>query len=163
MVKFWESLAKSIRPQSKSYATVLDATKDELTKAKLQFFSYVASLLQPMLVKYQTNWPMVPYYFQDFFSLSKCLMRLIVKPDVLVTITTGRQLQNFDFSKRENLINIASITIGFAAESSLKELKKQDMIPVGDLKNFMKECRLLVITLLEKLFQRGLINWIIFS
>jgi hypothetical protein len=30
------------------------------------------------------------------------------------------------------------------------------MILVGDLKDFMKECRLLVITLLEKLFERGL-------
>ena len=95
IVKFWERLAKSKRPQCKSYETVLDATKDELITVKLQFFSFVASLLEPMFVKYQTNWPMIPYYYQDFLLLVKSLTRLIIKSEVVETIKTGKQLQNF--------------------------------------------------------------------
>ena len=51
---------------------------------------------------------------------------------------------------------LGSIAIGFAAESTVKELKRQDKVPVGELTHFMKECRTLVISLLEKLFARGL-------
>ena len=107
-----------------------------------------------MLVKYQTNWPMIPYYYQDFLLLVKSLMRLIIKSEVVETKKRGKQFQNFDFSKKENMLG--SITIGFAAESTVKELKRQDKVPVGELTHFMKECRTLVISLLEKLFARGL-------
>ena len=95
IVKFWERLAKSKCPQCKSYETVLDATKDELITVKLQFFSFVASLLDPVLVQYQTNWPMIPYYYQDFLLLVKSLMRLIIKSEMVETIKTGKQLQDF--------------------------------------------------------------------
>ena len=66
----------------------------------------------------------------------------------------AKQLQ--DFSKKENKLNLGSLTIGFAAEHTMKELKRQDNILIGELKNLMKECRMLVITLLEKLFARGI-------
>ena len=49
IVNFWESLAASKRPSSKSYVNVNAATKDVLTTAKLSFFSYLASLFQPFL------------------------------------------------------------------------------------------------------------------
>ena len=53
-------------------------------------------------------------------------MRLIIKSEVLETIKMGKQLQDFDFSKKENKLNLGSITIGFAAEHTMKELKRQD-------------------------------------
>ena len=101
MTKYWEALPKSKRPKCKSYNTVVEGTQDELTLAKLEFFGYIASLLQNILVKYQTDALMIPFLFEDLFSIAKSLMDLIIKPDVLSSIVNGSQLQNFDFTEKE--------------------------------------------------------------
>ena len=46
---FWEGLAKSKIPKSKSYENVKAHINDPLTLAELKFFSFVASLLEPYL------------------------------------------------------------------------------------------------------------------
>ena len=72
IMKFWQSLAKSKCLQCQSYLTAVEGT----AVAKLHFFNYLAGLLQSMLLKYQTNWPLIPFFCQDFFSLVKDVMRL---------------------------------------------------------------------------------------
>ena len=61
LVAHWEKLPKYKRPSSKSYANVKAAVEDPMTPAKLMFFSFVGGILQPILVKYQSDKPMVPY------------------------------------------------------------------------------------------------------
>ena len=92
MTKYWESLPKSKQPKCKSYEIVLEGTKDELTLNRLNFFGYIASLLQKILLTYQTDAPMIPFLFEDLFSTAKSLMGLIIKQDVLNHIINGRQL-----------------------------------------------------------------------
>ena len=59
IVGYWEKLLASKRPSSKSYLAVKKGVEDELFVAKLSFFGYIASLLQPYLTKYQTDDPMM--------------------------------------------------------------------------------------------------------
>ena len=82
LVAHWEKLPKYKRPSSKSYANVKAAVEDPMTPAKLTFFSFVAGILQPILVKYQSDKPMVSYMYQDLKLLRK-LMQLIIKPDIV--------------------------------------------------------------------------------
>ena len=49
MIKFWKKLPKSKQPSSKSYMAVKDRVDDQLITAKLSFFSFVASLVEPLL------------------------------------------------------------------------------------------------------------------
>ena len=121
MTKYRETLPKSKLPKCKGYNTVVERTKDELTLAKLEFFGYIASLLQNILLKYQTDAPMIPFLFEDLFSIAKSLMDLIIKPDVLSSIVNGSQLQNFDFIEKESFLPLKSITIGFTAECNIME------------------------------------------
>ena len=74
IVKFWESLPKSKRPSSKSFINTQTATHDILTPAKLSFFSYLAGLLKPYLLKYQKREPMVPYMHGDLVNLFKSVL-----------------------------------------------------------------------------------------
>ena len=78
----WKKLPKYKRPSSKSCANVKAAFKDPMTPAKLTFFSFVPGILQPILVKYQSDKPMVSYMYQDLKLLRK-LMQLIIKPDIV--------------------------------------------------------------------------------
>ena len=52
-----------------------------MAPAKLMFFGFVAGILQTILVKYQSDKPMVPYMYQDLLKLLRKIMQLIVKPD----------------------------------------------------------------------------------
>ena len=54
---FRKGLAKSKRSQSKNYQNVKTHINDPLTLAKLKFFPFVASLLDPYLTKYQRDGP----------------------------------------------------------------------------------------------------------
>ena len=145
MTKYRETLPKSKLPKCKGYNTVVERTKDELTLAKLEFFGYITSLLQNILVKYQ----MPPFLFEDLFSIAKSLMDLIIKPDVLSSIVSGSQLQNFDFTEKENFLPLKSITIGFAAERNM-ELRRKDVLSQDEVRRLMKDCHVVVIGILEK-------------
>ena len=112
MTKYWESLPKSEQPKCQSYETVLEGTEDELSLTKLNFFGYIASLLQKILLTYQRDAPMIPFLFEDLLSTAKSLMSLIIKQDVLNRIINGRQLQKFDFTKKENFLPLKLTTIG---------------------------------------------------
>ena len=65
LVKYWEKLPKSKRPSSTSYINVKLAVHDVLTPTKLKFFCFISGILQPFLLKYQTDKPMVPYLYSD--------------------------------------------------------------------------------------------------
>ena len=59
LVEFWEKLPPSKRPKSKSFFNVQEAVNDSLKLLKLNFFSFIASLMEPYLRAYQTDKPMI--------------------------------------------------------------------------------------------------------
>ena len=74
VVEKWEKLTPSKRPKGKNYQTVLAAIKDYLITGKLNYFSFIASILQPFLTKYQSDDPLVPFIYDDVLSLKTSLM-----------------------------------------------------------------------------------------
>jgi len=48
------------------------------------------------------------------------------------------------------------MTIGFAAESDIMELRRKDMLSQDIINRFMKDCRLIIVGILEKIFERSL-------
>ena len=120
------------------------------------FFYFIATYLQPLLVKYQTDNPMVPFLFDNLFSTIKNLMELFIKQDILSTLIHGNQLKNFDFTKQDNLLPLKSITIGFAAEKVINDLKRKDILFSKEIKKILKFYRSILICFLEKVFERSL-------
>ena len=74
LVAHGEKLPKYKRPSSKNHANVKAAVENPMTPAKLTFFSFVAGILLPILVKYQSDKPIVPYMYQDLLKLLRKLM-----------------------------------------------------------------------------------------
>ena len=60
---FWESMPKSKRSSSKSYFNVQESLDDELIIAKLQFFVYVAGIVESFLTAFQSDKPLIPYFY----------------------------------------------------------------------------------------------------
>ena len=83
IINFWKSLPKRKQPSSKSFENVKIAVEDVLTPAKLSFFSYFVSLLEPFLLKYQTQNPMLPYLYTALVDLFRSVLKLIIKDEVV--------------------------------------------------------------------------------
>ena len=78
LVEFWERLPPSKRPKSKSFLNVQEAVKDSLNLLKLDFFSFIGSLVEPYLRAYQTDRPMIPFMCNDLEKLSENLLKLFI-------------------------------------------------------------------------------------
>ena len=83
MIKFWNNFPKWKQPSSKSYMAVKDGVNNKLITAKLSFFSFVATLIEPFLKKYRCDKPMTPFMYTDLKSLIQSLL------DVLSQCKTG--------------------------------------------------------------------------
>ena len=59
-----------------------------------------------------------------------------------------------DLSKKDNIISSYSINIGCAARNAILELTKKDIVNSKKISSFQKECRMFIISLVEKLFER---------
>ena len=152
IVKFWRKLPTKKQPSGKSFDFVKDATEDVLTKAKLAFFSYVASLLEPFLTKYQTSKPMIPYLYTDMAKMYKCLYGIIVKDEVVDVL--AYKLPRIDLSDKKNLKKENEFTLGFKAQRDIKDLLKKDDVTTEQLDEFYENVLLCVTSLIGKLNER---------
>ena len=96
---------------------------DPLTLAKLKFFSFVASLLEPYLTKYQDHGPMLPFVNEDVKNLFKDLLPLIIKPDVIAKRKHSLDSLKIGVVYENNLLKFSKMHLGFAFESELINLK----------------------------------------
>ena len=63
IVRFWQKLLPSKQPKCKNYTTLKEAASDMLVIPKLQFFTYVVSVLEPFIQLYQTDAPIIPFMY----------------------------------------------------------------------------------------------------
>ena len=82
-VAYWESLSRPRCPQIKSYERLVKWYSHSLIPAKLHFFSFVAGIFQPCLIRFQTDAPMVLFMFDELSAVFKKLVGLIFKKDAI--------------------------------------------------------------------------------
>ena len=70
-VKHWLSLSKSKRPKNnKSYDTLVEHHQDLLIPVKVHFFSFIAGILKPYFVIFQSASPLLPLMFDEISLMS---------------------------------------------------------------------------------------------
>ena len=115
-------MPKYKRASSKSYANVKAAVEDP--PAKLPFFSFVAGILQPILMKYQSDKPMVSYMYQDLLKRLRKLIQLIVKPDIVANCSSAMDLKCIDLDDKNVIMKPKDMSIGFGLRNIITELKR---------------------------------------
>ena len=124
LVKHWESKLKSKRSLSKSYENLKAAVNDPLTTAKLQLFLFVAGILQPFLKSYQTDQPMIPFMYNDIFTLLQKILQSVVKPDLLANCKNFSDLLKLDLDSTDTFMKLKDMNIGFATLSTITKLRE---------------------------------------
>ena len=125
-------------PASTSYEKVKKAVDDKLLAAKLGFLQSVAIQLEPYLTRYQSNNPLLPFMYQDLYTLLRSLMLRFVKADIMSAVTSVSDLLAVDFAKKDNHKVLHDIDIGFAASAACKspQLKGHGV----DILKFKEDC-----------------------
>ena len=155
IVKFWEKQSAARRPSSKSYQTVLEATNDILTTAKLSVFSFIASLFESYLTKYQTDKPMVPFLGQVLEKMYRNVLRLFIKPNELAKCTSPIDLLKLILDDPSIYLKRKGMHFGFDAEEILSNLLRQDQIEVSKVSEFKKDVRQMIIVMVQKMLEKG--------
>ena len=70
----------------------------------------------------------------------------------------AKNFKDFDFTLNDNRLPLNSINIGCSAANSIVDLKRRDEITNEDISKFRKECRKMLIVLIEKLLERMAVN-----
>ena len=155
VMKFWKSLPKYKQPTCKSYSKNSDAVIDLFTEAKIIFFSFICSIVEPYLKKYQCEKPIVPFMYVDLRSIATNLLQLIAKPEVLEKCKTVGHLAEINLDGKGNLLPINKAEQGFGVHGLLNNLSKQDIITIDETKKLGKEVQCFVVSTLKKTFDRN--------
>ena len=97
------------RPSSKIYEN-LTADNVNFILTKLQFFSFIVSLLEPFLLKYQSDKTMLPLLLDGLLELVKKV--LIIKPNLAHVCSTVTELKKIKLTIKDNFLKLRRSTLG---------------------------------------------------
>ena len=87
---------------NKSFDTLVKYHTDKLMVPKVHFFKYVASMLRPFLLRFQTSKPMVPFLAVELDVTLRRLTSLAVKNEVDSDANTPYLVLKLYLGKKEN-------------------------------------------------------------
>ena len=83
-------------PDSKNYQIVKEFLDNTFLECKLSFLISVSLELEPFLIYFQKNEPLVPFLHNKLYTLLKSLISRILKPDKCKEIKNATDLLNID-------------------------------------------------------------------
>ena len=98
---------------------------------------------------------MLPHMNGDLLELIKSMLRMFIKSEAIEACSN---LTKIDLHNKEIWLKLSQIDIGSAADESLSNSRKKDIISVGDVKEFKMQCIKVLLSAVEKLFERCPLN-----
>lgn len=98
---------------------------------------------------------MIPYMYFDLKFLVKQLLEIIIDPKVIEGCKSGKQLKDLDLLDETNFLPLNKMSIGFAAEQVIQNLRRSGMVGNSQIKEFYCGVKRFIIEMLSKLFERS--------
>ncbi|KAL1417187.1 hypothetical protein MTO96_000668 [Rhipicephalus appendiculatus] len=95
---------------------------DQMLRVKLTFMFLVSEELEPFLLEFQTEKPMLPFLRTALDGLLRSLLGRIVLKEKLDAADASSKLMKIDLENTNNIIGIAAFGIGLAAKSELRKI-----------------------------------------
>jgi len=80
---------------------------------------------------------------------------MIIDPKVIKGCKSGKQLKDLDLLDETNFLPLNKMSIGFAAEQVIQNLKRSDIVRNSQIKEFYCGAKRFIIEMLSKLFERS--------
>lgn len=138
-------------PKCASFQCLSDFCADSLVLAKLNFALGVAMILQPFLVEYQTDKPLVFFLSKDLESAVRKLVTKFVKCSVLCSSKGVTGMLKIDMDDPNNHIPLEKVDVGHAAEQILKSSK----VSAKDAFTFRMQCKQFLVAVTKKILEKS--------
>ena len=135
---------------TESIDTLVKDHTDKLMISKLRIFKYIALILRPFQLRFQTSKPIIPFLAVELDVTLRQLTSLVAKSKVVSDANTPYLLLQLDLGKNENLSNIDKVELGSAVTSALAKLKVKEEVK----SKFRKDCAAIVLKSIEKIKER---------
>ena len=132
------------------WRSIVNATKNKLTVAKLNFFAFGAGKMKPFLTYYQGDEPLIPFLHDDLLEVIKSLMTIVFKPDCIKKILTLSDFKKLVLRKDDHFLKRSQYDVGVGASKQAKTLLRNDYIRPNDEKIFRSGCKYFVMGTLLK-------------
>ena len=107
-----------------SFDTLVVHYQDLLMTAKLHFFAFMAGILKPFLVLFQTDKPMLPFMYDELSEISKRLIVLIYKKEKIdEEKPVSKAMKEGWLKDKNNQMEEFLIDIGAAAKDVLSNAR----------------------------------------
>ena len=135
----------------KQQETLVENHLDLLVPTKLHFFAFLANIMSPYLIMFQTDAPMLPFMFDELSYIIYRLLRLVYKQSKVDERKNLRELMNEQFLNNEdNKMDEMQVDIGAAAKTSLHKVS----LSAEKKRKLRKECKGAIVCILLKLLER---------
>ena len=135
---------------TESFDTLVKDHADKLMISKLHIFKYIALILRPFQLRFQTSKPIIPFLAVELDVTLRQLTSSVAKSKVVSDVNTPYLLLQLDLGKNENLSNIDKVELGSAVTSALANLKVKEEVKL----KFRKDCAAIVLKSIEKIKER---------
>ena len=159
MLEIWDNLKTYVRkvtekvlpnPKNKSFDTLQAATKEPLFTAKVALFVTLAKVLDPLLTRFQTDKPMLPFLATETKKILKDLLLRFIKRESVKDLTLFGLLK-LDLEDSDLYVVPKNIDIGFKADQYLKEIILNKKVSDRQILEFRMESRAFMKSLVKKL------------
>lgn len=148
--KYLKSVTQKTILDLASFKTLQEMLKDKMLVAKLHFFLYVAQMLQPFLVGYQSPAPNAVFLYDDLFSLLQDILRPIIKESELGKCKGAATLLQVASKPKEEALKLYTmIDIGTGAKNAV-ESGCTDQVKMA----FRMECQKFLLAVASKIAER---------
>lgn len=149
------------RPKNKSFQVLSASADNILFTVHLNVFLTIAKVVTPFLTRYQTDAPMLPFIRNDLQDLVRDLLARFMQKSVLDKANTITKLLRVDPSEQTQHVASHAVDIGFAAEQSLRELKRTKKASERDCLALRLEAKSCLIAITQKILEKSPVNYLL--
>ena len=150
VIKHWEGLSQSHRPNNKSYKTLVKHSTDPLMPTKFKFSEYIASVFEPCLTLFQTDAPLIPFMYEQLKEIYDKLLSMVFKIDSLEQVSTSKKLKASWLNKKKQHLENGLVNVGAATKSKLKAAK----VLLEKKRKFRGVCKAVILNILIKFAEK---------
>lgn len=135
-------------PTCDSFKIVVENFKDKLLLAKLAFFQWLASTVEPFPTFYQSDLPLAPFLHIDLLTILNEVMSKFIKPEILIS----KSLTKINVEDKQKLIFSHKFELPASTREAIRNSK--DLIAT-DINLFQDDCRRIFQNFVKKVLKRS--------
>ena len=151
----WLSGEKKMSKKDERFSQIQSYLSGPISTAILQFCLSVMQVLEPFLVLFQAERPLVFFMYEKLKELILPLVNRFVRTEVIQEHTLTKLIK-LDFNENSHLLPSSSVEVGFAANGVLKKL---GTLQCTKERQFKKSATIFLSNLLSKLSERSPVKY----